>query len=133
MRDTAIFSNTGAAAFDEAFDAAGNVRPLYRQAFDHFAAIGRDGMESLQYSADLSMLNQGVTFTVYSDARGTEKIFPFDLMPRILTDAEWSAIEAGVAQRMVALNLFLEDIYHERKILRDRVVPSSLVLASSRR
>ena len=131
MRDTAIFSHTGAAAFDESFDVAGHVRPLYRQAFDHFATVGRDGMEGLQHSADLSMLNQGVTFTVYSDARGTEKIFPFDLMPRILTDTEWSIIEAGVIQRMVALNLFLEDIYHERKILRDRVVPSSLVLASS--
>jgi uncharacterized circularly permuted ATP-grasp superfamily protein len=131
MRDTSIFSKTGAAAFDEAFDASGHVRPLYKPAFDHFANVGRDGMESLQHSADLSMLNQGVTFTVYSDARGTEKIFPFDLMPRIITDREWSAIEAGVTQRMVALNLFLEDIYHEQRILKDRVVPSSLVLASS--
>ena len=131
MRDTSLFSNTGAAAFDEAFDADGHVRPLYRPAFEHFATVGRDGMEGLQHSADLSMLNQGVTFTVYSDARGTEKIFPFDLMPRILTASEWSTIEAGVIQRMVALNLFLEDIYHERKILRDRVVPASLVLASS--
>lgn len=126
-----LFSIAGAAAYDETFDAAGNVRPLYRPAFEHFAAIGRDGMEGLQHSADLSMLNQGITFTVYSDARSTEKIFPFDLIPRILTNAEWSTIEAGVAQRMVALNLFLEDIYHDGKILRDRVVPTSLVAAST--
>ena len=126
-----MFSATGAAAYDEAFDASGQARSLYEHAFAHFRSLDSDGVEALQYSADLSMLNQGVTFTVYSDARGTEKIFPFDLMPRILTDAEWSVIEAGVAQRMTALNLFLEDIYHDQKILKDGIVPTSQVLKST--
>lgn len=131
MAKDTIFSASGAAAYDESYDPAGKVRSLYEQAFAHFEALGRDGIENLQYSADLSMLNQGVTFTVYSDARGTEKIFPFDLMPRILTDREWSTIEAGVIQRMTALNLFLEDIYHDQKILKNGIVPSSLVMRST--
>jgi uncharacterized circularly permuted ATP-grasp superfamily protein len=131
MDNRAIFSTAGAAAYDEAFDASGESRALYGPAFDHFQALGPDGVESLQHSADLSMLNQGVTFTVYSDARGTEKIFPFDLMPRIITDSEWSVIEAGVAQRMMALNLFLEDIYHDQKILKDGVVPTRQIMMST--
>ena len=131
MDSHAIFSSSGAAPYDEAFETSGDIRALYRQAFEHFQGQGPEGVESLQHSADLSMLNQGVTFTVYSDARGTEKIFPFDLMPRILTDAEWSVIEAGVIQRMTALNLFLEDLYHGQKILKDGVVPTRQVMMSS--
>jgi len=121
----------GAALCDEAFAPDGTIRPVYRPAFDHFDTLQQAGVESLQYSADLSMLNQGVTFTVYADARGTEKIFPFDLMPRIITDREWQTIEAGVIQRMVALNLFLEDVYHEQKILKDGIVPTSQVMSST--
>jgi uncharacterized circularly permuted ATP-grasp superfamily protein len=131
LKTEAIFSASGAAAYDEAFEASGKGRPLYGPAFEHFQELGPDGIESLQHSADLSMLNQGVTFTVYSDARGTEKIFPFDLMPRILTDPEWSVIEAGVSQRMTALNLFLEDIYHDQKIMKDGIVPTSQVMKST--
>jgi len=83
---------TGAARWDEAFLPDGSIRPAYRQALEHFETLGAPGVESLQHSADLSMLNQGVTFTVYSDARGTEKIFPFDLMPRIIEAHEWQKI-----------------------------------------
>ncbi|HXH73257.1 MAG TPA: circularly permuted type 2 ATP-grasp protein [Mariprofundaceae bacterium] len=122
---------TGAARWDEAFLPDGSIRPAYRQAFGHFEALGTAGVESLQHSADLSMLNQGVTFTVYSDARGTEKIFPFDLMPRIIDAHEWQKIEQGVAQRMVALNLFLEDVYHGQKILKAGVVPTSQIMRST--
>jgi uncharacterized circularly permuted ATP-grasp superfamily protein len=126
-----IFSPVGAARCDEAYATGNRIRPLYQHAFGHFEAMGIEGMENLQHSADLSMLNQGVTFTVYADARGTEKIFPFDLMPRIITAAEWALIEAGVVQRMQALNLFLEDVYHEQKILRDGIVPTAQVVMSS--
>jgi len=129
--DFPFFDVRDKAGCDEAYDAAGNVRPIYQPAVKYFEALGREGVEKLQHSADLSMLNQGVTFTVYSDSRGTEKIFPFDLMPRILTHAEWTAIEAGVVQRMQALNLFLEDIYHEQQILKDGIVPTAQVMMSS--
>lgn len=126
-----FFNTSGVAPWDEAYDISGHVRPIYQHAVNHFQSLGLAGAEHMQHSADLSMLNQGVTFTVYSDARGTEKIFPFDLMPRIISDREWTGIEAGVVQRMVALNLFLDDIYHEQKILKDGIVPCAQVMMST--
>jgi len=131
MPDNELFHFTGAAKSDEASTPTQQVNELYSKAFQHFGTMGMDGIEALQHSADLSMLNQGVTFTVYSDSQGTEKIFPFDLMPRILTSSEWATIEAGVVQRMQALNLFLEDVYHEQKILKDGIVPTAQVMMSS--
>ena len=77
--------------------------------------------------ADLSFFNQGITFTVYGRGEGTEQIFPHDLLPRIITSAEWAIIERGLTQRITALNLFLADIYHERRILKDRVIPGELI------
>ena len=126
-----LFDCCDAAPYDEAFLPTGEVRSTYQKAVDYFRQLGDNGTSDLQQAADFSLLNQGVTFTVYSDARGTEKIFPFDLMPRILTGAEWRHIEAGVVQRMTALNLFLEDIYHDQKILKDGVVPTHQVVGSS--
>ena len=77
--------------------------------------------------ADLSFLIQGITFTVYSDGRGTERLFPFDLIPRILPHSEWEKIERGLSQRVVALNLFLQDVYGKQQILKDRKIPRWLV------
>lgn len=77
--------------------------------------------------ADLSFLLQGITFTVYSDGRGTERFFPFDLIPRIIPFSEWQRIEKGLEQRVVALNLFLQDVYGPQRILNDRQVPRALV------
>ena len=76
--------------------------------------------------ADLAFLNQGITFTVYSDNQGTERIFPFDLVPRIIPAPEWEHIEAGLTQRITALNLFLHDIYHDQQIFKDKVIPRHL-------
>jgi len=80
--------------------------------------------------ADLVFINQGITFSVYSDRRGVEKIFPFDLVPRPVGGAEWDHIEAGLNQRIGALNFFLNDIYHEQRILREGIIPAELVLNS---
>ncbi|MGB9068492.1 MAG: circularly permuted type 2 ATP-grasp protein [Candidatus Acidiferrales bacterium] len=77
--------------------------------------------------ADLSFLIQGITFTVYSDGRGTERLFPFDLIPRILPHSEWEKIERGLSQRVVALNLFLQDVYGKQQILKDRKIPRWLI------
>ncbi len=77
--------------------------------------------------ADLSFLIQGITFTVYSDGRGTERLFPFDLIPRILPHSEWERIDRGLSQRVVALNLFLQDVYGKQRIFKDRRIPRSLV------
>ena len=87
--------------------------------------------QQLRASADLAFINQGITFSVYADHRGVEKIFPFDLIPRPVSAEEWKMLEAGLLQRIQALNLFLHDIYHDRRILREGVIPEDLVLLSA--
>ena len=72
-------------------------------------------------------MSQGITFTVYSNSEGIERIFPFDVLPRIITASEWAKIEAGIKQRLKALNLFLQDVYHGQQILKDGIVPAALI------
>ena len=80
-----------------------------------------------QRSAERALLNMGITFNVYGDKAGTERIFPFDLVPRIVSASEWRVIERGLKQRIQALNLFIEDVYHDRKIVKDGVVPADVI------
>src|SRR4051812_42570407 len=77
--------------------------------------------------ADVTFRNQGITFTVYKDAAGVEKIFPFDLVPRVVPANEWEIIERGLAQRITALNLFCQDVYHSQRILKEKVIPPDLI------
>ena len=109
--------------FDEMFEAPGRPRAHYRQLFESLAALMPATLEERSRVAELVFLHQGITFTVYGDEQGTERIFPFDLIPRIMPADEWAPIERGLEQRMRALNLFLEDVYHEQQILADGVVP----------
>ena len=83
-----------------------------------------------QQDADSAFLHQGVTFTVYGDDQGTERIFPYDLLPRIITAREWDTIERGLIQRLTALNLFLKDIYQDGRILKEGIVPRELVFSA---
>jgi uncharacterized circularly permuted ATP-grasp superfamily protein len=115
------------AAFDEMFDGAGQVRPHYRPLYQRLLELTSSDLQERQHYADLTFLNQGITFTVYGDDEGTERIFPYDLLPRIITAGEWAVIEAGLKQRITALNLFLHDIYHEARILADKVIPRELI------
>ena len=115
--------------FDEMTDADGKVRPHYRQFRELFQSLSPKEFDLKRQSVDLAFLRQGVTFNVYGDSAGTEKIFPFDLLPRIIPAAEWEMLERGLAQRITALNLFLHDIYHEQKILKDGVIPPFYVLS----
>ena len=117
-------------AYDEMFDADGVARAQYEYLYQRLLELTPAELEERQRSADLSFLHQGITFTVYSDARGTERIFPYDLLPRIISSAEWDTIERGLIQRISALNLFLHDIYHRGQILVDKVVPFDLVYSS---
>ena len=114
-------------AYDEMFDLANKPRPQYRPLHDRLTGMPEDIWKTRQEQADLMFLNQGITFTVYSSNEGTEKIFPYDLLPRIITAAEWSTLEKGLEQRITALNMFLADIYHEGKILKDGIVPREMV------
>ncbi len=118
------------AFFDEMFDADGHPRTHYKKLFSRFLNTSQDELAQIQRMADISLLNQGITFTVYSDVRGTEKIFPFDLIPRIITAKEWHHVETGVQQRLHALNLFLHDLYHHQSILKDAIVPTDMILNS---
>ena len=114
-------------AFDEMVDAPGTVRPHYRHLYQALLDLPAEELRRRQQVADLSFLHQGITFTVYGREEGTERIFPNDLLPRILTSDEWTRIERGLTQRITALNLFLKDLYHEGKILDDGVVPRELI------
>ncbi len=114
-------------AYDEMFDAQGVVRPHYRALLEAFQNMPEQELRRRKQSADLSFLTQGITFTVYGRGEGTERIFPYDLLPRIVTAAEWAHIEKGLIQRITALNLFLRDVYNEGKILADGFVPREIV------
>jgi uncharacterized circularly permuted ATP-grasp superfamily protein len=114
-------------AYDEMFSGPGDLHPHYRLMLDHFATLPADELQRRKQAADLSFLNQGITFTVYGREEGTEKIFPYDLIPRIVTAAEWEIVERGLTQRITALNLFLKDIYNEGRILDDGIVPREVV------
>ena len=114
-------------AYDEMFATAGVTRPQYDALFRRLLELQPSELKQRQQTADIGFLNQGITFTVYGHDEGTEKIFPYDLLPRIITSDEWLTIEKGLTQRITALNLFLKDIYHDGKILNDGVAPRELV------
>ena len=117
------------AFFDEMFTEAGEIRPHYRRFQQCFEQLTLDEFDQKREAVDLAFLRQGITFNVYGDKEGTERIFPFDLIPRIIPAKEWEYIERGLIQRITALNLFLHDLYHGQKIVKDGVVPPYYILS----
>ncbi len=115
--------------FDEMFGREASTLDHYQKLRGAFNQITHDDFKTKRNSVDLAFLRQGVTFNVYGDSRGTERIFPFDLVPRIIPAKEWEHIERGLVQRITALNLFLHDIYHEQRIVKDGVVPAHYILS----
>lgn len=115
--------------YDEMFEAPGKVRPHYQKLLERFNEMGDGEFQRKQDLATGTFLNQGITFTVYSDNQGTERIMPFDLLPRIIPREEWEHVERGLVQRIQALNLFLHDIYHDQRILKEGVIPEEVVLS----
>ena len=95
------------------------------------AAIGLDTLRSRARMAEDDLVNLGITFTVYSEATAIDRILPFDCIPRIIGAQEWAMLEAGVTQRVQAINLFLEDIYNARRIVKDGIVPAKLIYQNS--
>lgn len=113
--------------WDEMFSKEG-VRDSYAQVLQTLLNLDPESLNEKQIQASDLFMNQGITFTVYSDDnQGIERIFPFDIIPRIITKAEWSEIENGIKQRLKALNLFLEDVYNGQHIIKDGIIPASLV------
>jgi uncharacterized circularly permuted ATP-grasp superfamily protein len=116
--------------YDELFLADGSFRPAATTLLERVASLSIDQLQHHQQMAQLALLKMGVTFNHYGDSQGTEKILPFDIIPRILPIGEWQWLEKGLQQRIAALNLFLADIYGEQKIITDGVVPAELIYSA---
>jgi uncharacterized circularly permuted ATP-grasp superfamily protein len=113
--------------YDEMFAAAARRAALRRRRRPAAGAMGHAAFSKRVRMADLTFRNQGITFTVYKDGAGVEKIFPFDLIPRIVPAGEWDVIERGLVQRLTALNMFCHDVYHGQRILKEKVIPPELI------
>ena len=116
---------------DEMFDADGEVRPEARLLLETIESLPDGQLQRCQRAAERLLLQLGITFNVYGDSAGTERVFPFDLIPRIIPAAEWAWIERGLKQRIHALNEFIDDIYHDQKILKDGIIPEEVIRSAT--
>lgn len=116
--------------YDELFDPQGVPRAGADLLVERINNLPETELQRRQVAAEHALLNLGITFNVYSDEAQSEKIFPFDIVPRIVQAQEWSVLEKGLKQRIHALNCFIDDVYNEQKILKDKVVPADLVLSA---
>jgi uncharacterized circularly permuted ATP-grasp superfamily protein len=105
-------------------------RPCARLLFERMTSVGEAELRRYQQAAEQALFRMGITFNVYGDAAGAEKIFPFDIIPRIVAAEEWTQIDRGLRQRVHALNLFINDIYHDQKILKDGLIPADLIFSA---
>ena len=110
--------------YDELFDATGAARSGAALLVQRIEALSAGELRRRQEAAEVALLNMGITFNVYGEEAGTERIFPFDIIPRIVQASEWAAVEAGLKQRITALNRFIDDVYHQRRIVSDGVIPA---------
>lgn len=122
--------NYSQVGYDEMFSAEGTPRNVCRHFVDRLNQTPGTELTARQEAAELDLRNMGITFNVYGHEDGTEKVWPFDLLPRIIDGSEWSMIESGLAQRIRALNLFVDDIYNDQKILKDGIVPTEMILSA---
>ena len=117
--------------YDELIAPDGTPRAPATPLIEQINALSPKDLHRRQKAAERALHQQGITFSVYGDKKGGERIIPFDILPRIVSAREWAVLEKGLIQRIEALNLFIEDIYNDQKILRDNIVPKSLVLSSA--
>lgn len=117
--------------YDEMFEASGRPRPHAQLLIDTIEGLSEGQLLRYQRGADRLLLQMGITFNVYGDSAGTERIFPFDLVPRIISAPEWDRIERGLRQRIHALNQFINDIYHDQKIVKDGVIPCEVIQSAA--
>jgi len=117
--------------FDEMFDEDKTIRSPYALLKERMQQMGWKKLNLLQRSTDKAQLSLGMTFNVYSDNQGIERILPLDIIPRIVDGKDWDTLEKGLTQRIVALNMFIDDLYHDQKILKDKIIPKELILSSA--
>jgi uncharacterized circularly permuted ATP-grasp superfamily protein len=118
------------AGYDEMFESPGVPRPHTRRLVEALDLMSAGDLADRQRRASLAFMELGITFTVYSEGSGVERIFPFDLVPRIIDAGEWRHIEAGLKQRVLALNHFIQDVYNDQRIVAEGVVPAEAVFCS---
>ncbi len=116
--------------YDEMFTAKGQPRPEAQLLIERINSLSPGELAMRQQAAQTALIKLGATFNVYGDHQGTERVFPFDIIPRIVSASEWEWLEKGLKQRIHALNLFISDIYSEQKIIKDGVIPSELIQSS---
>ena len=116
--------------YDEMLTASGAPRPEAEALWRHFTELGPEALSDRQDAADREMRAIGVTFTVYEGTTGVDRPWPFDIIPRVMTSREWQAVESGLVQRLNALNLFIDDVYHDQRSVSSGVIPSELVSGS---
>lgn len=118
-----------AGTWDEMYIADNQLREQYHPVISYLERESATDLNKKEELARRLFMSQGITFTVYDSGEGIEKIFPFDIIPRVITAAEWAFIENGIKQRLKALNLFLKDVYSNQFIIRDKVVPAALIFS----
>ncbi len=116
--------------FDEFFESSGQPRPEVRKLVERVNSFSKKEITNRQNAAESAFMQMGITFGVYGDQEGLEKVFPFDIVPRIIRARDWELIDRGVKQRVYALNLFINDIYNDQKIIKDRVISKEMILSS---
>jgi uncharacterized circularly permuted ATP-grasp superfamily protein len=116
---------------DEMFTSEGEVRPEAKLLLETVQSLEDGQLQRCQRAAERLLLRLGITFNVYGDSAGTERVFPFDLIPRIVRADEWEWIERGLKQRIHALNEFIDDIYHDQKILKDKIIPEEVIQSAT--
>lgn len=117
--------------YDEMFEGPGRSRPATGILAAKMASLTREDLAARQIAAERALLTRGITFNVYGDEAGTEKIFPFDIIPRVIPDEDWQPLERGLKQRVHALNLFMADIYGDQKIVKDGIIPQALIASAT--
>jgi uncharacterized circularly permuted ATP-grasp superfamily protein len=113
--------------WDELIDAHGNARPAAMALVERLRSLDIAELQQRQSLAEIDILALGITFTVYHDGQGTDRAWPMDIIPRVIAAAEWARIEHGLKQRLSALNMFIDDIYHDRRVIADGVIPAELL------
>jgi hypothetical protein len=115
--------------YDEMFQPSGEARAAVSALIERINGLSEGELSRRQQAAELALLNMGITFSVYGDESGIEKIFPFDIIPRIIAPADWQTLESGLRQRIRALNMFIGDVYDEQRVIKENVVPEDLILS----
>jgi uncharacterized circularly permuted ATP-grasp superfamily protein len=116
--------------YDEFFEKPGQPRAEVKKLIDRINSFPKEELTSRQNAAEAAFMQMGITFGVYDDQKGLEKIFPFDIIPRIINARDWDLIDRGVKQRVFALNQFIDDVYNDQKIIKDGVISKEIIFSS---